>query len=58
MSIKIHIEWQDHFGHWQHYQTQHHQPSAFRTAQQRARSTGKRHRLVDDNGRLLDIVDP
>ena len=56
--MRIHIQWQDLFGHWQHYQTQHHQPSAFRTAQQRARSTGKRHRLVDDSGRLLDIANP
>jgi hypothetical protein len=55
---KIKIEYQDQFGRWQHYQTQHHQPSAYRTAQQRARSTGKRHRLVDDQGNLLDLITP
>jgi len=27
-------------------------------AQTRARSTGKRHRLVDDAGTLLDLVNP
>ena len=26
-------------------------------ASNRARSTGKRHRLVDDNGNLLDLID-
>ncbi len=56
--MTINIEYQDQFGRWRHYQTQHHQPSAYRTAQSRARTTGKRHRLVDDNGRLLDIVEP
>jgi hypothetical protein len=55
---KIHIEWQDQFGNWKHYQTQHNQPSANRTAQQRAQSTGKRHRLVDDQGNLLDLITP
>ena len=58
MTTKIIIQWQDQFGRWQHYQIQHHQPSAYRTAKQRARSTGKRHRLVDAQGNLLDLVDP
>ena len=52
------IQWQDQFGHWQRYSEQHHQASAFRTAQARARSTGKRHRLVDGQGNLLDILEP
>ena len=58
MSTKIIIQWQDQFGHWQRYQEKHNAADAYRTAQQRARSTGKRHRLVDDDGRLLDILDP
>jgi hypothetical protein len=29
-----------------------------RTVQARARSTGKRHRLVDEEGGLLDLVEP
>jgi len=32
--------------------------SAFRTAQQRAQNTGKRHRLVDTHGILLDLIAP
>ncbi len=55
---KIHIEVQNQFGRWQHYQTVHNEANAYRTAQQRARSTDKRYRLVDDNGRLLDVIDP
>ncbi|MEB3333016.1 MAG: hypothetical protein VKI83_11060 [Synechococcaceae cyanobacterium] len=55
---RISIQWQDQFGRWQHYQNKHHQPDAFRTAQARARSTGKRHRLVDERGQLLDLVEP
>ena len=52
------IQWQDQFGRWQRYGEQHHEASAFRTAQARARSTGKRHRLVDSQGNLLDILEP
>jgi len=56
--MKIHIQYQDQFGHWKHYQTQNHQPSAYKTAQNRAKSTGKRHRLIDESGNLLDLLDP
>ena len=51
------IQWQDQFGRWQRYGERHHEASAFRTAQARARSTGKRHRLVDGQGNLLDILE-
>ncbi len=52
------IQWQDQFGRWQPYTSSSHEPSATRTAQQRARSTGLRHRLVDADGRLLDLLEP
>ena len=55
---RIGIEYQDQFGRWQHFQTKHNEADAFRTAQSRARSTGKRHRLVDEDGRLLDVLEP
>ena len=42
----------------QRFQEMHNAADAFRTAQQRARSTGKRHRLVDQSGALLDLIDP
>jgi len=55
---KIHIQYQDQVGAWKQYTTKHHQGDAYRTAVNHARSTGKRHRLVDENGKLLDLIDP
>jgi hypothetical protein len=55
---RIKIEWQNNVGRWQHVQTRSNQMDAFRSAQNRARSTGQRHRLVDQDGRLLDLIDP
>jgi len=55
---RVHIEVQNQFGGWQHVQTVHHQANAYRTAQQRARSSSKRYRLVDDEGHLLDLIEP
>ena len=40
------------------YQTKHNERAALRTAQSRAKSTGKRYRLIDENGNLLDLVYP
>jgi len=54
--MTINIEWQDQFGRWHHYQTKQTQADAYRVAQRRAGSTGKRHRLVDGDGRLLDLI--
>jgi hypothetical protein len=55
---KVIIEWQNQFGDWHRYQEQEREPSAYRTAKQRAKRTGKRHRLVDANGKVLDIAEP
>lgn len=55
---RIEIEWQNQFGGWHHYQTKHNEADAYRTARNRARSTGKRHRLVDESGRLIDVIVP
>jgi len=55
---RVTIEWQDQFGRWQRFQGKQNQADAFRTAQARARSTGKRHRLVDERGQLLDLLEP
>ena len=51
--IRIVIQWQDQFGHWQRFQEKHNQADAYRTAEARARSTGKRHRLVEKLGDCL-----
>ena len=54
--MTINIEWQDQQGTWKHYQTKQNQADAYRVAQRRAESTKKRHRLVNDDGRLLDLI--
>ena len=56
--IKVNIEWQDQFGYWKHLRTSHHEPTAFREASNRAKSTNKRHRLVDSSNNILDILEP
>tara|TARA_B100001094_G_scaffold268399_1_gene272095 strand:- start:1114 stop:1281 length:168 start_codon:yes stop_codon:yes gene_type:complete len=55
--MKFHIYWQTQFGGWQKYSTKHNQDDAFRVMSRRAASTGKRHKMTDDDGRLLDLVD-
>ncbi|MCP9911281.1 hypothetical protein KBZ15_15410 [Cyanobium sp. BA20m-p-22] len=55
--MTINIQWQDQNGYWRHFQSKQNQADAYRVAQRRAESTKKRHRLVDDDGRLLDLID-
>ena len=55
--IKVHIQYQDQFKKWKHYQTKHHAADAYRTAENRSKRTGLRHRLVDDDGRVLDLIE-
>ena len=55
--MSINIEWQDQIGKWHHYQTKQNQADAYRVASRRATSTGKRHRLVDDDGHLIDLLE-
>jgi hypothetical protein len=56
--MTINIEWQDQHGNWHHYQTKQNQADAYRVAQRRAESTGKRRRLVDDDEWLIDMLYP
>ena len=55
---KVHIQFQDLWGYWKHLRTSHHEPTAFREASNRAKSTNKRHRLVDSSNNILDILEP
>ena len=55
--MQLNIEWQDQHGNWHHYQSKQNQADAYRVAQRRAESTGKRHRLLDGDGRLIDLID-
>lgn len=54
---KIFIEYQDQFNRWHQTHTKHNEADAYRVAKSQASRTGKRHRLVDEDGRLLDICD-
>ena len=56
--MRVEIEYQDQFGSWKHFQTKHNERDAYRTASNRATSTGKRHRLIDQDGNLLDLINP
>ena len=55
---KVQIQFQDLWGYWKHYRTTHHEPTAFKEASNSAKSTGKRHRLVDSSNHILDILEP
>jgi hypothetical protein len=56
--ISVYIKYQNQHGNWHQFQTKQNQADAYQVAQRRAESTGKRHRLVDDGGRLLDLLEP
>ena len=55
---KYRIQVRNQFGGWQQYQTVHHLPSATRSAQSRAEKTGKQHRIIDEDGNLVDLLYP
>ena len=57
-QMKFVLQYQDQFGRWHRYQEKHNEGDAFRTAKSRAAATGKRFRIVDADGRLVDLVDP
>ena len=52
----IKIQVQTLFGQWVPYQTKSNERDAYRVASNRADVTGKRHRLVDSDGRVIDII--
>ena len=57
-QMKFVLQYQDQFGKWHRYQEKHNEGDAFRTAKARAKATGKRFRIVDGNGNLVDLVPP
>ena len=57
-QMKFVLQYQDQFGKWHRYQEKHNEGDAYRTAKARAAATGKRFRIVDAHGRLIDLVDP
>ena len=57
-QMKFVLQYQDQFGKWHRYQEKHNEGDAYRTAKARAKATGKRFRIVDGDGRLIDLVEP
>ena len=57
-QMKFVLQYQDQFGKWHRYQEKHNEGDALRTAKARANATGKRFRIVDGNGNLVDLVFP
>ena len=57
-QMKFVLQYQDQFGRWHRYQEKHNEGDAYRTAKARAKATGKRFRIVDGNGNLIDLVTP
>ena len=55
-QMKFVLQYQDQFGSWKRWGEKHNEGDTYRTA--RARATGKRFRIVDGNGNLVDIVSP
>ncbi len=50
--MKVIIEYQDQHGYWKRYTISNHQPSSYRSASNRDHQTGKRHRLIDEDGNI------
>ena len=57
-QMKFVLQYQDRFDKWHRYQVKRTEGDAYRTAKSRATATGKRFRIVDGNGNLIDLVTP
>ena len=55
---KIDIQYQDIFFKWKPYGTLNTELSAYKIATARAKATRRRYRLVDQDKRLIDLVEP
>jgi len=56
--MKIIIKFQDQFFRWYRFGECHNHLTAYKTAESRAKATGKRFKLVDINDNLIDLIDP
>ena len=57
-QMKFVLQYQDQFGKWHRYQEKHNEGDAYRTARSRAAATGKRFRVIDADGHLIDLIYP
>jgi len=56
--MRVIIYYADQFNHWKRYTEMNHLPSAVKTAQNRAKNTKKRHKIVSNDGVMLDLIYP
>ena len=47
---------EDQFGKWQRYTTKTNEADAFRVMKNKAKSDGRRYKLTDESGNLLDLI--
>ena len=52
------IQWRDQFSNYMNSQTQQGRTSAYRTAETKARQTGKVYRIVDGEANLVNLFHP
>jgi hypothetical protein len=56
--MQIFIQLQNQHGGWIPYSTSNHYQSAYKQSATASRNSGKRFRLIDDSGNILDIINP
>ena len=56
--MKVYVQYQDIFYKWNPYGTFNTELSAYKIATARAKATRRRYRLVDQDKRLIDLVEP
>ncbi len=54
--MKYYIYWMNQHKQWQRYITKTNQADAFRVMERRAKSDGRRYKLTDESGNLLDLI--
>ena len=57
-QMKFIVQYEDQFSKWHRFQEKHNEADGVRTAKARAKATGKRFRVVDADGRLIDLIYP
>ena len=57
-QMKFIVQYEDQSSKWHRFQEKHNEADAVRTAKARAKTTRKRFRVVDADGRLIDLIYP
>ena len=57
-QMKFIVQYENQFSKWHRFQEKHNEADAVRTAKVRAKATGKRFRVVDADGCLIDLIYP